>query len=510
MKMCKSFLVFLLIAALALPAAVLAAPAASGVPDYADRGNWAYFADGEDKDVDVFLICPLVDTKSETNALVINERLKGKFLNALDMEKGIYSDVGRMYSPFYRQMSLNAYRLSETERTKPLELAYGDISAAFRWYLDNENNGRGLILAGFSQGGEMCLELLKEYYGGESAEAVSLRNNLIAVYAIGWSFTAETAEAYPQIVAAKGETDTGTVISFDCEDGSLSGTLVNPAGKKALSINPLNWKTDGTVADRSRNLGAVMSTGAQPIPALCGAYLGSRGELVVTDVTADEYPPGIDIFAEGSFHIYDYQFFFENLRENVATRTTAWKTGLPFKDVPAGTWYTDAVASAWKRELMVGTGEVTFSPLRPLRRSQLTTILWRIAGEPAAGGMPFSDVGAEQWYAEAASWAASSAITEQTSGRFGADEEMTREEAALLLWNFAKAVGADVSVGEDINLLSYNDFRDISEARIPAMQWAVGSGVIEGTGVGMLSPGSRLNRAQAAVMLERLSRILGA
>ena len=292
--------------------------------DYGITDNWAYFEMGEDRDADVFLICPTVDIQSETNAFDLNDELKGSFLYALDLEKGIYEETGRLFSPYYRQMSINAYNLPEAEREKARQTAYEDISAAFRWYLDNENDGRGIILAGFSQGGEMCLELLKEYYGGEGEEASALRDRLIAVYSIGWSVTEEMTEAYPQIIPAAGETDVGTVISFDCEDGSVTETIIIPAGMKALSINPLNWKTDGTVADRSLNLGAVMQTDAEPVPALCGAYIGERGELIVTDINASDYPPVLDIFPEGAYHLYDYMFFFTNLKENVAARTAAW------------------------------------------------------------------------------------------------------------------------------------------------------------------------------------------
>ncbi|MBQ6197264.1 MAG: DUF3089 domain-containing protein [Lachnospiraceae bacterium] len=294
-------------------------------PDYSVKDNWAYFEKGEDKEVDVFLICPTVDTKSETNAFDLNDKLKGNFIYALDLEKGIYEDTGRLFSPYYRQMSINAYKLPEAEREKAKAFAYQDVSAAFRWYLDHENDGRGIILAGFSQGSEMCLELLKEYYGGDGEEAQALRDKLIAVYAIGWSVTEEMTKDYPQIVPAAGETDIGTVISFDCEDGNVTETIIIPAGMKALSINPLNWKTDGTAADRSLNHGAVMQAGAEPVPALCGAHIGSRGELIVTDVSAAEYPPVLDIFPEGAYHLYDYMFFFTNLKENVAARTATWQ-----------------------------------------------------------------------------------------------------------------------------------------------------------------------------------------
>lgn len=324
-KRWNQWLAFLMAVALLLPSAAYAANDVNGAPNYDDAANWAYFELGKDTGVDVFLICPTVDTRSERNSLDLNDQLKASFDYALGLEKGIYEAAGRLFSPYYRQMSMNAYKLPAQERAQAQELAYRDVSASFRWYLDHENGGRGIILAGFSQGAQMCLELLKEYYGGDGAEAVSLRDGLVAVYAIGWSFTEETERSYPQIVPAKGETDTGVVVSFDCEDGTLSETLVNPAGTKALSINPLNWRTDSVKADKSLNRGAVMSTGAEPIPALCGAYLGTRGELVVTDVTAAEYPAVIDIFPDGSYHIYDYLFFFTNLKENVAKRTAAWR-----------------------------------------------------------------------------------------------------------------------------------------------------------------------------------------
>ena len=292
--------------------------------DYADLQNWAYYGLGEDRPVDVFLICPTVDIESETNSPEINDKLRESFAYALDLEKGIYEETGRLFSPYYRQMSINAYRLPEEEFGQAESIAYRDISDAFRWYLDNENDGRGLILAGFSQGSEMCLKLLEEYFGTESAEVEALRGQLITVYAIGWRVTEEMTEQYPQIVPASGEDDIGTVVAFDCEDGTLTGTIVIPEGVRTMSINPLNWKTDDTPADKILNKGAVMGTGAEPVPGLCGAYIGRRGELVVTDIEKEDYPPGLDIFPEGAYHIYDYLFFFTNLKENLAVRAQAW------------------------------------------------------------------------------------------------------------------------------------------------------------------------------------------
>ena len=180
------------------------------------------------------------------------------------------------------------------------------------------------------------------------------------------------------------------------------------------------------------------------------------------------------------------------------------ETALPFGDVAEGTWYTDAVAYVYDQGWMNGTGDGTFSPDLEMSRAQLVTILWRLAGEPASDGeLPFEDLAQDTWYTEAACWAAAKQITDRED-TFGAGDAVLRDEAAFLLWNTEKYLGHDVSVGEDTNILSYDDVFEIHEAYIPAMQWAVGAGVLEGDGAGLLCPGYWLTRAQTAVILQRL------
>jgi|GEM_PF-1511716 len=471
MKQMKKMMCLFLTVILLLPSAVYAANDAQAALNYDDAANWAYFELGEDKGVDVFLICPTVDTRSERNSLDLNDKLKANFIYALDLEKGIYEDAGRLFSPYYRQMSMNAYKLSAEERAQAQELAYRDVSASFRWYLDHENGGRGIILAGFSQGAQMCLELLKEYYGGDGAEAVSLREGLVAVYAIGWSVTEDMVQAYPQIVPAKGETDTGVVVSFDCEDGTLSDTLVIPTGTKALSINPLNWKTDGTAADKSKNLGAVMSTDAEPIPALCGAYLGARGELIVTDVTAAEYPAVIDIFPDGSYHIYDYLFFFTNLKGNVAARTAVWKetshatreyaiaafvtaTGVrgsggtaalsAFTDAnEIGTAHVSALAAAVEKGILKGYEDRTLRPRADISRVEALVMLSRCLPEleKTSPTIAFTDVPA--WAkADIDRLSAAGLVLGYGNGILGASDRLTVGQVATLTERIAQKTGA--------------------------------------------------------------------
>ena len=179
---------------------------------------------------------------------------------------------------------------------------------------------------------------------------------------------------------------------------------------------------------------------------------------------------------------------------------------LPFTDVPEGAWYADAAAYVYEHGLMAGTSATTFAPDATTSRSMIATILWRMAGSPVVNyAMDYTDVAQGQWYSEAIRWAASEGIVGgYGNGLFGTNDPITREQFAAMLYRFAQEQGYDVSIGENTNILSYTDVADLSEYAISAMQWAVGAGIINGTGDGStLSPHGQATRAQAAVMLMR-------
>ncbi len=295
--------------------------------DYSLEGNWLYDGAYPENEVDVFIVAPTVDTKSESNASITPE-YKKRFTYAMNQQQAIYAKTARIYAPFYRQASMNVYSMSDVSaKEQALDNAYIDVSAAFKYYLEHKNNGRPLIIAGFSQGADMCYRLLEEYYGGNSETAITLRDNLIATYAIGWSMTEEMISKYPQIVPATGETDTGVVVSFDCENGNVTDSIVIPSGTKAISINPLNWRPDSKKADKSLNKGTVTQdskTGAITSVEVgkYGAYIDPvRGSLIVTEIDTSAYPAVLSIFPDGCFHLYDNFLFFVNLQENVQKRT---------------------------------------------------------------------------------------------------------------------------------------------------------------------------------------------
>ena len=180
--------------------------------------------------------------------------------------------------------------------------------------------------------------------------------------------------------------------------------------------------------------------------------------------------------------------------------------GLPFVDVPRDSWYYDGVAYAYEKGLMNGTGATTFSPDMTTSRAMIATILWRLEGSPVVNyAMRFDDVDAGSWYGEAVRWAASEGIVNgYGSNSFGPDDPITREQMATMLYRYAQYKKYDVSVGENTNILSYADSDQLGEWAVPAMQWACGAGLINGTGDGStLSPQGQATRAQAAVMLMR-------
>ena len=175
-----------------------------------------------------------------------------------------------------------------------------------------------------------------------------------------------------------------------------------------------------------------------------------------------------------------------------------------FVDVPASAYYYDAVLWAAENGITGGTDAVHFSPDASCTRAQLVTFLYRAAGSPVVNyAMDFSDVSGDDYYAEAVRWAASLGIVGgYGDGSFGSGDTVTREQVAVMLYRFAKAQGKDVSVGEDTNILSYTDALSISDYAFPAMQWACGAGVMQGTD-GSLLPQDACTRAQIVTLLFR-------
>lgn len=178
---------------------------------------------------------------------------------------------------------------------------------------------------------------------------------------------------------------------------------------------------------------------------------------------------------------------------------------LPFTDVKSGNWFYDAVKYAYEQGLMTGTSATTFAPNGTMNRAMIVTVLYRLEKSPAVtGASKFTDVPAGQWYSDAVAWAAANKIVngyDETT--FGPMNAVTREQMAAILFRYEQVKGLE-NVTLEENLNRFPDQNKISAYAIPALQWAVGQKIINGNADGTLDPTGTATRAQVAQIFTNL------
>ena len=145
---------------------------------------------------------------------------------------------------------------------------------------------------------------------------------------------------------------------------------------------------------------------------------------------------------------------------------------------------------------------------KAVTRAEAIVALWNMEGGPASDfAMKFDDVSAETPYAEAIRWAAAVKIVNGCSeSSFAPGDALTREQLAAILWRYAKSENIDVSIGENTNILSYEDVFTVSDYAIPALEWTCGSGIMSGNTISTLAPGEQVNRIFFASVLHKYAQ----
>ena len=176
---------------------------------------------------------------------------------------------------------------------------------------------------------------------------------------------------------------------------------------------------------------------------------------------------------------------------------------LPFTDVSEDDWFYADAAYLYEKGVMKGTADETFAPGRSVTRGQLAAALYRMAGEPAVTAKAaFTDVPADYWCAAAITWAAENGVvTGYGDGGFRPADTVQRQELAAMLFRFAVYQGMSAVTLEE-NLAPFADRADVAAYAVPAMNWAVGQGILQGKD-GSLLPQAPVDRAQLAAMLRR-------
>lgn len=189
-----------------------------------------------------------------------------------------------------------------------------------------------------------------------------------------------------------------------------------------------------------------------------------------------------------------------------------YENGLPtagaadFRDVEPGSWYYSAVDYVASRGLMAGTGADTFAPDVQLTRAMLAQILYAMNGRSQEAAADFADVAAGSWYAAAANWAQARGIMQGVGGgRFAPDRLLTREQLALILYQYTGGAGRE---GEPLSACT--DAGSVSPWAEPAVEWAVANGLLSPRSSGKLDPAGAVTRGECAAVLRRLDQLLAA
>ena len=273
---------------------------------------------------------------------------------------------------------------------------------------------------------------------------------------------------------------TGVELSKDSLELNVgeSETLKAVVKPENATIQSVTWKsTDETVAtvDADGRVKAVASGTAEII-----ATTTDGGYEAVCKVTVQKKDTTITPPTPS-----------KPTKPSTPTKPDTNKDNLPFTDVVSGSWYYDGVKYAYDNGLMNGTGANAFNPNADTTRGMIVTILARMEGVNTSGGAT--------WYARGREWAMENGISDGTN----MEGKITREQLAAMLYRYAKMKGYDVSASASLS--GYTDASSVSGWAKEAMQWAVGSGLIQGSN-NALTPQANASRAQIATILMRFAQ----
>ncbi|MBR1428124.1 MAG: DUF3089 domain-containing protein [Prevotella sp.] len=281
-------------------------------PDYADASQW-YALKHEGK-ADIFYIIstetgdyPLSDSTICHFADTYTDILRTPMTSEMEGVCELLSGQLNFYSPYYRQCSLQSFT-NDSLTAARLPLATHDVRRAFAYYLENENKNRPFILAGYSQGAMIALELMREMDD-------ATYSRMVAAYIIGASVPQQMLNECPRVRAAQGAHDTGVTICYN----SVRDTSCAVFSHSALCINPVNWCTDDTPAVLNTEPSPLIPIDQQQKDHLTVTLDPLSNLLLVSGFTASDYILPL-IGKDGNYHSREIWLYRNQLRENMQQR----------------------------------------------------------------------------------------------------------------------------------------------------------------------------------------------
>lgn len=284
-------------------------------PDYSDEKMWyTQLNDIAGNEADVFYIPSTWEfdwTTQDGKICHYADVYNQKHLDDMAIEMGgvaeYMADGNNFYSPYYRHITLDSWATlnEDTIARRYNDVSLTDVQNAFNHFIENFNNGRPFIIAGFSQGGKSVVELLKTM-------PENIRKRMIAAYVLGYKVTPDDVAIAPWIIAAKDSLDTGVTI---CYNSVSSVEYVKPivAAPNVMCINPVNWRTDDTPAI----LDDTITVTVDP----------THKVLVLTGFDGSYLPNILDILNVGDYHGIEPWVYKECLRKNFKQRIKSYRKG---------------------------------------------------------------------------------------------------------------------------------------------------------------------------------------
>lgn len=304
-----------------------------GTPDYGNLYYWAahpYKKDPSDsvpkplmnrlvKDstVDVFFLHPTTFTsKDDTNwnADINDATINAKTDYSTILYQASVFNECRVFAPRYRQAHVRSYYTSDSESAKKaFDLAYQDLKVAFQYYLEHYNNGRPIIIASHSQGSTHAQRLLKEFF-----EKSPLKNRLVVAYVLGMYIP---ADYFSELKMCKDSTQTSCLVGWRTYKNGYEPEFVKREKNSGMVTNPLTWTTTDEYAGYALNKGGIITDFEKFRPNIADAKIHD-GILWINK----PHIPGSFLLRMKNFHIGDINLFYQNIRENVRQRISAfWK-----------------------------------------------------------------------------------------------------------------------------------------------------------------------------------------
>lgn len=313
------------------------------------------------------------------------------------------------------------------------------------------------------------------------------------------------------LAAGGGQSD--PLISLSYLNGtywSTLETLVDPAVKEDTqaiydaALERAGRAPSGGFAAQAVGTGGVVKLSLGSGLVWTGGSGKVRAGLLVDATTGQEAPAGTALTAGHRYLAAEASSVMSLSQDAAWMAEGEWTllpaTGLAFTDVAADSWYCPNVQYVVREGLFQGVTSTAFQPSGQMTRGMAATVLYRVAGQPAVSYEPlFSDVPEDRWYADGAVWAGQNGIDTGAEGRFRPNEDVTRQELAVMFYNYVRSVGADSSGS---GLAGFTDGGDVAPWAADALSWAVKQGIMQGSG-GQLRPTASASRAEVAAMFQR-------